>query len=197
MSESETTPRNITSETSEEKLYFPSLAPLYANLAQPLAWTALRVAIGLALAYSGWSKIMAPMAMSGFVESLGFYPGWLWSPLMAVANFAGGLLIAIGLFTRPAALANGLMLLVTLYYHITHPYPPVFLTEAGIAALSGTPELFTGGGLGMLKDGGASFLGMMQEKAVTNSLFWAGGTFLYAAFGGGRLSVDRVMKKVF
>jgi uncharacterized membrane protein YphA (DoxX/SURF4 family) len=32
---------------------------------------------------------------------------------------------------------------------------------------------------------------------VTNSLFWAGGTFLYAAFGGGRLSVDRVMKKVF
>ncbi|WP_319484634.1 DoxX family protein [uncultured Cohaesibacter sp.] len=197
MSNSETTPSKAIPQSSEEDLYFPALAPLYKAFAQPLAWTVLRVAIGLSLAYSGWSKIMAPMAMSGFVESLGFYPGWLWSPLMAIANFVGGLLIAIGLFTRPAALANGLMLLVTLYYHVTHPYPPSFLSEAGIAALTGSPDLFSGGGLGMLKDGGASFLRMMQEKAVTNSLFWSGGAFLYAAFGGGRLSVDHFMKKVF
>ena len=45
----------------------------------------------------GWPKIIAPFAQTGFVGSLGLYPGWLFSPLLAVMQFVGGFLIAIGL----------------------------------------------------------------------------------------------------
>lgn len=51
------------------------------------------------------------------VEGLGFYPGLFWSPLLAATEFFGGILIAIGLFTRPAAFAAMIVLLVTVYFH--------------------------------------------------------------------------------
>jgi putative oxidoreductase len=51
------------------------------------------------------------------VEGLGFYPGWLWAPLLAATEFFGGLLLALGLLTRPAALATSIVLCVTTYFH--------------------------------------------------------------------------------
>ena len=58
-----------------DRLILPFLAPLYHGFAQPLGWLAVRVVIGGYLMVEGWPKITAPLAMTGFVESLGFYPG--------------------------------------------------------------------------------------------------------------------------
>ena len=65
----------------------------------------------------GVGKIAKPMKNVAMVESLGFYPGALFSPLLAGTEFFGGILIAIGLLTRPAAAAGLFVLLVTVWFH--------------------------------------------------------------------------------
>jgi putative oxidoreductase len=177
------------------ELFIPALGGFYERVAQPMAWTIFRVAIGGMLMLEGWPKLMAPMAQVGFVEGLGFYPGWLFSPMLAVMQVFGGLLIALGLFTRPAALANGVMLAITLWYHFAHPYGDAVLTQAGIDALKAGSDLFTPNAMARLADGGTKFLHQVQEKAEQNSLFWTGGAFIFAAFGGGYLSLDRLLFK--
>jgi putative oxidoreductase len=52
------------------------------------------------------------------VEGLGFYPGALWSLLLACTEFFGGIFIAIGFLTRPAAFAGLFVLLVTVWFHL-------------------------------------------------------------------------------
>ena len=176
-----------------DHLIIPPLAVFYERIAQPMAWSVFRLAVGGMLILEGWPKIMAPMAQVGFVENLGFYPGWLFSPLLAVMQVFGGLLIALGLLTRPVALANGVMLAITLWFHYAHPYPDVVLTQAGIDALKAGHEFFTPDALARLSDGGTKFLHQVQGKAELASLFWTGGAFLFAAFGGGYLSLDRLL----
>jgi len=180
------------------KPIFPALGGFYRAFAQPAAWVLLRVAVGGVLALEGWSKMLAPMAMTGFVESIGFYPGWFWSPFLAALQFFGGIAVAIGLFTRPVALANAAMLAITLWFHVVNPYGDAFLTQAGIEALTTNSELFTPNAMGRLADGGARFLAQVQGKAEDLSLLWTLGMLLFAAHGGGPLSVDRnVLKKEF
>jgi putative oxidoreductase len=160
-----------------------------------MAWSIFRFAVGAMLVLEGWPKLMSPMAQVGFVQNLGFYPGWFWSPLLALIQVAGGILIAIGLFTRPAALASGVMLAITLWFHFAHPYGGAVLTQAGIDALKAGSDFFTPNGVARLADGGVNFLVQVQDKAEQDSLFWTGGAFLFAAFGGGYLSLDRLLFK--
>lgn len=183
--------------SSSQRLLIPALGGFYDNVAKPFAWVALRVAVGAVLAYEGWLKMGNPLAMSGFVESLGFYPGWFWSPLLGLVNLVGGICIMLGLLTRPMALANTVMLAITLWFHYVNPYGPTFLTEAGVELLN-SPEAaqyFTADGFRRLADGGGRFLAQVQDKAVFNSLFWTGAAGLYAAYGGGAWSVDRRLAK--
>ena len=182
-------------ENKQEELIIPFLAPVYAALAQPMAWSIFRLAVGGMLVIEGWPKIIAPLAQVGFVQSLGFYPGWLWSPLLAGLQFFGGMFIAVGLFTRPIALANAVMLAITLWFHYSHPYPSILLTPEGIAALKAGSTFFDPAAASRFADGGAAFLAQVQDKAILASLFWTGGAFLYAAFGGGYLSLDRFFFK--
>ncbi|MCE5972371.1 DoxX family protein [Sinirhodobacter sp. WL0062] len=183
---------------SRERLVMPFLSPVYEKFAEPVGWLGFRVVVGLSLVVAGWPKIVAPLAQSGFVESLGMYPGWFWSPLLAAMQFFGGMLIAVGFLTRPIALANAVMLLITLWFHMAHPYPEPFLTPEGISYLTANPDLLTPGAqAALLKDGGIQFGARIQEKAIYASLFWAAGAALIAAFGGGYFSVDRALKKEF
>ncbi|WP_289044134.1 DoxX family membrane protein [uncultured Aliiroseovarius sp.] len=187
--------------TARDGLYLPFLAPFYNNFAQPVGWFLFRLVIGGVLITYGWDKVVDPMALSGFVEGLGVSPGWLFSPLIAYTNFLGGLLIVLGLFTRPAALANAAMLLVTYWFHVTHPFGDVFLTQAAIDYLTANPDLLTAAGhQHLLPDGGAAFLNGptgVQPKAELNSLFWAAGAAVIAALGGGAISLDAKMRKTF
>lgn len=184
-------------ERTEDKdhFYMPFLTGFYERFAQPFAWVALRVAIGGMLMIEGYPKIVAPLAQTGFVETLGFYPGWLWSPLLAAMQFFGGAMIALGLFTRPVALANGVMLAITLWFHYAHPYGHAFLTAGGIEALKSGSDFFTSTAVTRLADGGTKFLEQVQTKAELASLFWTGGAFFFAAFGGGFWSIDRLFIK--
>lgn len=169
----------------------PFMSNFYKGFAEPLAWVGFRVLIGGALCYSGMPKIMAPLAQVGFVQSIGFYPGWFWSPLLAAMQFFGGIMIAVGLLTRPIALANAVMLAITLWFHYANPYGHAFLTPEGIAQLQAHPEFFTPDGLRRLAGGGTAFLDGVQDKAILLSLMWTAGAAFFAAFGGGVWSVDR------
>jgi putative oxidoreductase len=186
-------------DTPRERLYLPFLSGFYTHFAQPFGWLAFRIVIGGMLTIEGWHKIQNPMGLAGFVESLGVGPGWFFSPLIAITNFVGGLMIVFGFLTRAGGLSNAVMLLVTLWFHITHPYGDAFLTQEGIAYLNENPDLLTPAGQArLLSDGGAAFLAGptgVQLKAVFNSLFWSAGAALIAAFGGGAYSVDRLLMK--
>ena len=102
--------------TPRPRLIIPALGGVYAALHES-AETILRFAAGALLVTHGYGKILNPFGASGMVESLGFYPGALWSPLLAATEFFGGILVAIGLFTRPAAFAAMIVLAVTVYFH--------------------------------------------------------------------------------
>jgi putative oxidoreductase len=98
------------------RLIIPALGGLYSSLSEGVE-TLLRVVAGLALITHGASKIANPFGAVEMVEGLGFYPGVFWSPLLSATEFFGGILIALGLLTRPAAIAAAIILLVTVWFH--------------------------------------------------------------------------------
>ncbi|SFB83809.1 putative oxidoreductase [Polaromonas sp. OV174] len=107
---------SIPTSSSSSRLIIPALGKLYDGL-HDISFALLRVMAGVALAIHGWPKIQDPMKLVGMVESLGFAPGPLWAVLLAATEFIGGILLALGLLTRPAALATTIVLLVTVYFH--------------------------------------------------------------------------------
>jgi putative oxidoreductase len=98
------------------RLFIPALAPVYRS-GHDLVETLLRLVAGGFLVIHGAAKIVDPFGAVQMVEGLGFYPGVFWSPLLAATEFFGGILLAIGLLTRPAAFAATIVLLVTVYFH--------------------------------------------------------------------------------
>lgn len=98
------------------RLMFPKLGGIYEKLADPSV-TLLRVIAGLALVMHGWGKIQDPTGMAGMLEGIGFWPGSFWSVLVSVTEFFGGLMLALGFLTRPAAVAIAINLAVTIWFH--------------------------------------------------------------------------------
>lgn len=183
---------------SREHLLIPRLGNVYEKFAMPVAWLILRLTLGGWMLIEGWPKLMSPMSQVGFVEMIGFHPGWLFSPLLAVMQVVGGVSLILGLYTRPFALASTVMLFVTVYYHLHFPYDAApLLTSAGIEALKAHPELTTPTGAKRLADGGVFFTELLQHKALELSSIWAIGNLFFAAFGGGFFSLDRRIKKTF
>lgn len=181
-----------------ERLILPFMRKFYEVFAQPVGWSAFRAIIGISFMISGWPKIIAPFAQIGFLESIGLTPGWFFSPALAILQFVGGAMIVVGFLTRPLAVANTVMMLITISYHLHHPYPEPFLTSEGLSYLTAHPDLLTPGAQRvLLTDGGLRFGALIQEKALYTSVFWAAGTALIAAFGGGYFSVDRRLGKEF
>jgi putative oxidoreductase len=107
---------SITSDTEGTRLIIPGLKSIYSAL-HDNAETLLRVVAGLALVTHGLGKVANPFGAVEMVESLGFYPGIFWSPLLSFTEFFAGIFLAIGLLTRPASFAAMFILLVTVYFH--------------------------------------------------------------------------------
>ncbi len=103
-------------EDTKTGLIIPFLGDIYERL-EVIAETILRVVTGIALIVHGFPKIMDPFGAVDMVEGLGFYPGVFWAPLLAVVEFFGGILLTIGLLTRPAAFAAMIGLAVTIWFH--------------------------------------------------------------------------------
>ncbi|ESY16353.1 DoxX family protein [Mesorhizobium sp. LNJC394B00] len=97
-------------------MIIPVFGRLYSSLHDG-AETLLRVVAGGFLTIHGSQKITNPFGAAEMVEGLGFYPGAFWSLLLSYTEFFGGILIAIGLLTRPAAFAGMIVLLVTVWFH--------------------------------------------------------------------------------
>ncbi|ESY48236.1 MULTISPECIES: DoxX family protein [unclassified Mesorhizobium] len=107
---------SATTDASRGKLIVPVFGRLYSSLYDG-AETLLRVVAGGFLTIHGSQKITNPFGTAEMVEGLGFYPGAFWSLLLSCTEFFGGILIAIGLLTRPAAFAGMIVLLVTVWFH--------------------------------------------------------------------------------
>lgn len=102
--------------TGESRLILPFLRPVWTAL-NPIAETLLRVLAGGILINHGWPKIQNPTGMAGWLDSMGFAPGWFWSTGVAATEFFGGILLVLGLLTRPAAFAALIVLLVVARVH--------------------------------------------------------------------------------
>jgi putative oxidoreductase len=86
----------------------------------------LRIVLGLTVAAHGAQKLFGVFEGSGLqkfagmLESMGVRPGRYWALVSAVAEFAGGILVAAGLFTPVAALVvAGNLLVAILTVHVS------------------------------------------------------------------------------
>jgi putative oxidoreductase len=81
---------------------------------QPLGTLVLRLVLGAVMVAHGYPKVFG--GISHHVESVAHIglPGWL-AYFSAAAEFVGGLLLIIGLFSRLAALAVGVNMLVAVF----------------------------------------------------------------------------------
>jgi len=104
-------------------LIVPGLATAYAALA-PVAETLLRVIAGLALVPHGLRMTFGCFAGTGLkvgnlkalaeqLDQTGYRPGRLWAPAISITELLCGPLLAIGLFTRPAAVPIFIFLTVS------------------------------------------------------------------------------------
>src|SRR6266702_3023223 len=90
------------------RLYVPALARAYEST-WPLVEVMLRVATGLLLLPHGAQKLFGMFGGGGltgmvqFFDRMGYWPGAFWAPFVGCLQFFGGILLAIGLFTRPIA----------------------------------------------------------------------------------------------
>jgi len=83
--------------------YFPALVPLYRPL-EPYAWPIVRIAAGALLMPHGWQKLSGDMAVVAVnFAKAGLEPAYALAWYIACLEFFGGLLLAIGLLTRPVA----------------------------------------------------------------------------------------------
>ena len=98
----------------------PALQPLYRSLSEP-AYALVRVIAGGFLIPHGMWKLFGITGgthadMVQYFASLGIQPAEIAVDLVGCIEFFGGILIAIGLFSRPAALAATISTGVAAFY---------------------------------------------------------------------------------
>lgn len=104
-------------------LIAPGLADAYSMLA-PVAEALLRVTVGFALVPHGLRmtfgcfpgtglKVNSLDALAAQLDETGYRPGWLWAPAISVTELLCGPLLALGLFTRLAAVPIVIFLAVS------------------------------------------------------------------------------------
>ena len=123
----------LTTDSSGRALVVPALGRVYANTGD-LAEAGLRVAAGLFLVPHGLQKLFGAFGGYGlqatgefFQAQLGFSNGFLAALAAGSIETVGGLLLALGLLTRPAAAAAAVLLFVAATVHL----PNGFFASAG------------------------------------------------------------------
>jgi putative oxidoreductase len=104
-------------------LVFPQLEGIYQAVG-PVTEALLRVWVGLALVPHGLRNtfnffpstgqpLRSVRMLADYMDKQGYRPGILWAPAISLTQLIGGPLLALGLFTRLAALPIVLFLLVS------------------------------------------------------------------------------------
>lgn len=136
------------------------------TLATDESWgsLALRVPIGIIFAAHGAQKLFGWFGghglegTAGWMESIGLAPGMLMAFLAGAGEFFGGVLLILGLLTRPAALVTAFTMVVAIF--VVHFEHGLFLAnngyEFGLALLAASVALFFYGGGKFSADGALS-----------------------------------------
>src|SRR6266700_1911060 len=88
------------------RLVFPGLSGLYEAIS-PYSYAIIRCAAGTVVVYHGYMKLFGPAAApvaQNVLTPLGFPMPLAWAYFLGVLEFFGGIMLAVGLFTRPLAL---------------------------------------------------------------------------------------------
>lgn len=131
-----TTPVDATSPLRPTSAYrIPALGRLYDRL-RDLPWLIVRVMYGFFFIPHGAQKLFGWFGGAGLQRTaegfahIGLEPGVLWATYIGCLELIGGILIVVGLFTRPVAvLFIGFMLAAAVHFNVPNGY---FWTKAGI-----------------------------------------------------------------
>ncbi len=98
-----------------------------------LALLILRLTVGVVLMAHGAQKLFGWFGgsgltgVAGWLTSMGFRPARLWAWLVAIVEFFGGLLLALGLFSPLGSIGIGSSMLMA----ITRAHWPKFIAQGG------------------------------------------------------------------
>jgi len=131
-------------------LYIPALAPIYSGLA-PYAPSLIRFVLGIVFVPHGYDKLFTGK-IGNFAKNfagLGLEPALPIAYFLGTLEFFGGLLLAIGLFTRPIAFMFFIEMAVATF--LVHWPNGWFATARGVElvillSLSSLAFAVTGGG---------------------------------------------------
>ncbi|MBI4183935.1 MAG: DoxX family protein [Proteobacteria bacterium] len=122
-------------QTRIPSLVIPGLGRYYESLSG-LAWPLVRATAGLLLVPHGAQKLFGWFGGGGlagtaafFSSNLGLEPGLFWALVVAITEVFGGLAIAVGFLTRPAALAVVALMAVAVFE--VHLGAGFFWTQGG------------------------------------------------------------------
>lgn len=131
---------------------------------------ALRVPVGITFVAHGAQKLFGAFGGYGlegtgqWMASIGLEPGYLMAFLSGSAEFFGGLLILLGLLTRPASLLLAFTMLVAIFS--VHAANGLFMAnngyEFGLALLAASVSLVISG------SGKISLDSLIASKLMTN-----------------------------
>lgn len=103
----------------KNRLVIPALGTVYERLA-PYSWPMVRAVTGLMLIPHGYMKLFGGglEGTIGFLSNLGFEPAIFWGWLIALLEFVGGILLAVGFMTRiVAVMVVGFMAVAAFVVH--------------------------------------------------------------------------------
>ena len=105
----------------DSRLVFPGLGGVYAAL-DAYAHLILRLAAGLMFVPHGLWKLgyfggPGLTGVAGFLGGSGYWPGAFWAPFLTALEIIGGILLAIGLLTRPVAALFFVQMLFIVGFH--------------------------------------------------------------------------------
>ena len=106
--------RDETANIDSSRLFIPGLERFYAKLA-PLAYAFVRIYFGAMVAWPGFEKVFlggVERIAKGNVLKTGLEPPMFWAWAAGLTELIGGVLLVLGLFTRPAAFALTIVLAV-------------------------------------------------------------------------------------
>jgi len=77
----------------------------------------LLIRLGLATVFiaHGYPKLFGGQGTAQFFESIGIKPGAFWAIVVGIVEFFGGILLVIGLFVQPVALALAIDMAVAIW----------------------------------------------------------------------------------
>ncbi len=124
------------SDQNSKELYVPAMAGFYASV-KDFSYPMVRIFAGLMLVPHGMQKLFGAFGgnidgTAGFFAKAGLVPALPLAYLIGCVEFFGGIMIAVGLFTRIAAAGASILLFVAaIYIHMTFLAKGFFWAKGG------------------------------------------------------------------